>query len=102
MNNNFLEKINAKMHEGKCPASGSLGECPVLDNTSENRWWAALYIWDKTFNDSSAVASWFHELGAEDVMISHVLYDSCNGDKDGYCEDGAKAWHVDFTIPASK
>lgn len=94
-----LKKINEKLHEGKCPQAGCLGECAIIDNMSGNHWWAAIYIWDTEFNDSTAVAQWFYECGAEDVVIKHVLYDSCNGDKDGCCIDDAKAWHVDFFMP---
>lgn len=98
----FLNAINTHMHFGQCPTSGCIGECACLDQTSPGIWWAALYIWDNTFNNSAAVAKWFIDLGATEVLISHVLYDSANGDRDGRCFDGVRAWHVEFVMPASK
>lgn len=94
-----LAKINGHMHEGACPTAGCLGECAAMDETSPGNWWAALYIWDKEFNDSTRVAKWFHDAGATDVLISHVLYDSVNDDRDGKCFDGVRAWHVEFAMP---
>lgn len=58
-----------------------------------------LYIWDNEFNDSSRVAKWFHDAGAAEVLISHVLYDGTNGDRDGRTFDGVRAWHVQFSMP---
>ena len=94
-----LAKINSQMHEGRCPTSGCIGECAAMDETTPGVWWAALYIWDNEFNDSTRVAKWFHDAGAVDVLVSHVLYDSANDDRDGRCFDGVRAWHVQFSMP---
>lgn len=94
-----LAKINSQMHEGRCPQSGCIGECAAMDETTPGVWWAALYIWDNDFNDSTRVAKWFHDAGAVDVLVSHVLYDSANDDRDGRCFDGVRAWHVQFSMP---
>lgn len=94
----LLVKINTHMHEGRCPSAGCIGECAAIDETSPGKWWAALYLWDKDFNDSTRVAKWFHDAGAIDVEISHVLYDSVNEDRDGKCFDGVRAWHVVFDM----
>lgn len=97
-----LSKINGHMHEGRCPSAGCIGECAAIDETFPGVWWAALYIWDAEFNDSTLVAKWFNECGATDVLISHVLYDSANGDRDGLTFDGIRAWHIQFSMPSSK
>lgn len=94
-----LAKINGQMREGRCPQSGCIGECAAIDETMPGIWWAALYIWDDEFNDSSRVAKWFHDAGAAEVLISHVLYDGANGDRDGRTFDGVRAWHVQFSMP---
>ncbi len=94
-----LAKINSQMHEGRCPQSGCIGECAAIDEDSNGVWWAALYIWDHEFNDSARVAKWFHDAGAGEVLISHVLHDEANGDRDGRTFDGARAWHVQFSMP---
>lgn len=94
-----LAKINSQMHEGRCPQSGCIGECAAIDEGDNGVWWAALYIWDHEFNDSSRVAMWFHDAGAEEVLISHVLHDEANGDRDGRTFDGVRAWHVQFSMP---
>lgn len=97
-----LRSINAHMHHGSCPTSGCIGECAALDETSPGVWWAALYIWDDNFNDSTEVAKWFTDLGAGEVVISHVLHDSYNGDKNGRCFDGVRAWHIEFEMPHAR
>ena len=94
-----LAKINSQMHEGRCPQSGCIGECAAIDEDSNGVWWAALYIWDHEFNDSARVAKWFHDAGAGEVLISHVLHDEANGDRDGRTFDGVRAWHVQFSMP---
>lgn len=97
-----MAKINGHMHEGRCPQSGCIGECAAIDETLPGIRWAALYIWDNTFNDSTRVAKWFHDIGAIDVIVSHVLYDSANGDLDGKTFDAIRAWHVQFSMPSSE
>lgn len=91
------EQVQEKMTGGGCPTAGSLGECAAMWH-SGNRWTAALYIWDANFNDSTAVAKWFRELGAVDVSIVHTLYDTSNGDRNGEVpEGGARQWLVEFS-----
>lgn len=96
----MLKAINSHMHEGICPTAGSIGECAALHESRPGHWWAALYIWDKSFNDDTAVAQWFYRLGATEVLVSHVLHDSNNDVRNGLCaEDSARPWHVEFHIP---
>lgn len=91
------EQIQEQMTGGGCPTAGSLGECAAMWR-SGNSWTAALYIWDANFNDSTAVAKWFHKLGAVDVFISHTLYDTNNGDRNGEVPEGsARQWLVEFS-----
>lgn len=76
------------------------GECAAIWHSGGNYWTAALYIWDAAFNDSTAVARWFHNLGAVGVSISHTLYDTHNGVRDGEVpEGGARQWFVEFSAP---
>lgn len=102
----WIASINAHMHEGMCPTKGCIGECAAIFPETEypdEKWWiAALYIWDADFNDSARVAQWFFDLGARDVIIRHVLFDSDNGDRDGKSFDDVRAWHVTFSIPAQE
>ena len=98
VSHDLLTTINSHMHEGRCPTAGCIGECAAIYETSQGNWGAALYIWDKGFNDSTRVAKWFHDAGAIDVVVSHVLYDSVNDDRDGKCIDGARAWDVEFSM----
>jgi hypothetical protein len=93
-----LSIINAHMHEGRCPTAGCIGECAAMTEIRPGIWWAALYIWDKEFNDSTRVAKWFTDIGATDILITHVLHDTDNVDKDGKCFDEARAWHVEFAM----
>ena len=97
-----LANIKGHMHEGLCPQSGCIGECAAIDETWPGVWWAAIYIWDNEFNDSTRVAKWFRDVGAIDVLVSHVLYDSENGDMDGNTFDGVRAWRVQFSMPNSE
>lgn len=95
----LLQLINSKMHEGTCPTAGSLGECAVISVDHRQIWTAVLYIWDDAFNDSAQVAQWFHDGGAAEVVVTHVLHDSVNEDRDGRCCDGGRAWWVYFNMP---
>lgn len=91
------EQIQEQMTGGGCPTGDSLGECAAMWRNG-NSWTAALYIWDANFNDSTAVAKWFHKLGAVDVLIGHTLYDTNNGDRNGEVpEGGARQWLVEFS-----
>jgi len=94
-----LSIINGHMHEGRCPSAGCIGECAAMWHERPGIWIAALYIWDKEFNDSTRVAKWLTDIGATDILIRHVLHDTDNGDQDGNCIDGARAWHVEFAMP---
>jgi len=78
---------------------GSLGECAIIDRRGgEYRWYACIYLWDTTFNDSEKLAGWFHACGAADVMIEHTLYCDLNGDRNGMIENTTcRAWTVTFT-----
>lgn len=98
----FLDKINSHLHQGRCPTVGSIGECAAIYTEGDDYFEAYLYIWDAEFNDSTAVAEWFIELGAERVWVQHVLYCADNGDRDGYCPDGGRAWVVHFYMPESE
>jgi len=96
----MLSTINGHMHKGQCPQSGCIGECAIICEDEPGWWWAALYIWDSEFNDSTRVAKWFHDAGAIDVRISHVLYDNDNEYRDGVSAyDSTRTWHVTFSMP---
>lgn len=103
--NRILTAVNKKMHRGSCPGARDLGECAAIDDISPNGsargfFCACLYIWDKSFSDSKAVADWFVELGASDVTVSAVLYDPENFVKDGVdVNDGVRPWNVMFSLP---
>lgn len=86
------------MHEGTCPTAGSLGECAIISQDDVGLWQAVLYIWDASFHDSTHVAQWFHDAGANEVFVTHVLYDSVNDDRNGQCIDGGRAWWVHFRL----
>lgn len=98
----LLQIINAHMHEGVCPSAGCIGECAIIysvDERSPNSYEAQLYIWDQSFNDSSAVAEWFKAVGASNVWISHTLFSDANEDRDGRCFDGpTRNWVVAFDM----
>jgi hypothetical protein len=96
--NDLLRLINSKMHEGTCPTAGSLGECAIISQDDVGLWQAVLYIWDASFHDSTHVAQWFHDAGATEVFVTHVLYDSVNDDRNGQCIDGGRAWWVHFRM----
>jgi len=95
----LLQLVNSKMHEGTSPTAGSLGQCTIIWVDPDQTWRAVLYIWDDAFNDSAQVAQWFHDAGAEEVYVTHVLHDSVNDDRDGRCCDGGRAWWVYFNMP---
>lgn len=95
----ILQTINKKMNGGTCPTAGCLGECAVISQEHDNLWLAILYIWDDNFHDSTQVAQWFHDSGATEVFVTHVLYDSVNNDRNGHCCDGGRAWWVHFRMP---
>lgn len=79
------------------------GECAAIWHSGGNHWTAAIYVWDAAFNDSTAVAQWFHNLGAVDVAIAHTLYSTQNGDRDGEVpEGGARQWLVEFSVKEAR
>lgn len=92
------EQIQQCMTGGGCPTAGSLGECAAMW-CNEGVWTAALYIWNPSFHDSSTVAGWFRSLGASEIEITHTLYSTANGDRDGQCFEGVtRQWLVQFTM----
>lgn len=95
---NLLHTINAKMHDGHCPTAGSLGECAAIFDMNDGLFQAMLYIWDHEFNDSTKVASWFHEAGAKSVTVAHTLYSDANEDRDGKTATGCREWTVFFSM----
>lgn len=95
---NMLNDINDLMTGGGCPTAGCLGECAAILETGPGCYQAMLYIWDGAFNDSTQVASWFHNLGAESVSISLTHYSDANDDRDGKTADGVREWAVEFTV----
>lgn len=100
----FLQRINAHMHQGHCPSAGCLGECFAIDYQTQCQdgtylFTAYLSIWDAAFSDPGRVAQWFHDLGARQVRVLHVLHDELNDDRNGRSEDGARQWQVEFYMP---
>ncbi len=92
------EQIQQYMTGGGCPTAGALGECAAMW-CDGNVWTAALYIWNPAFHDSTTVAGWFRSLGASEIEITHTLYSTANGDRDGQCFEGVtRQWLVRFTM----
>lgn len=92
------EQIQQYMTGGGCPTAGALGECAAMW-CNGNVWTAALYMWNPDFHDSAAVAGWFRSLGASEIEITHTLYSTANGDRDGQCFEGVtRQWLVQFTM----
>jgi hypothetical protein len=86
-----------------CPTKGSLGELAIVQEDGKScidgrpMYLAVLYVWDETFNDSAAAATWFKQAGADQVSVHHTLYDDCDDIRDGRGECG-RTWHISFTI----
>ncbi|WP_236247393.1 hypothetical protein [Pseudomonas tohonis] len=99
---NMLDAINDLMTGGGCPTAGCLGECAAILETGPGCYQAMLYIWDRSFNDSTQVASWFHNLGAESVSVRHTLYSDDNDDRNGQAADGVQEWSVSFALKGEK
>lgn len=97
----ILAAINHAMHEGSaCPTAGCIGECAAItEQTQPDRYAAHIYLWANEFNDSGAVARWFIDLGAIDIHIVADIYEPENGVYNGRAPDGARPWHVLFTLP---
>ena len=94
----IMHNINNHMNGGNCPAAGSLGECAAIDEVAPGLYEAYLYIWDHEFNDSAAMASWFHAAGAKACTVSLTLYSDYNGDRNGQTEEGSREWVVTFSM----
>jgi len=98
------------MHGGEqCPGCGCIGECAAMNymcddvNGGKSKVFiAALYIWDKSFNDSEQVAKWFLSAGADAAVVKSVLFDSKNGDRNGFSPEGSRSWNVVFSISKEK
>jgi len=100
----MLAEINKKLHEGKCPTAGSLGECAAtyhVRTTEDGKeiHEAYVYLWDDNFTDWETLAQWFTEQGAEEVHVAWVMYDSANGDRNGRAEDNSRAVIVTYVMP---
>ncbi len=100
----LLDAINAHMHDGTCPTSGSLGECPALIEARAESDWVrvqlVLSIWDASFNSATTVEAWLEALGATCVEISHVLLDRVNETVNGVGVDQTRTWDVHAWFPA--
>lgn len=98
----LLATINAQMNGGKCPTEGCIGECAIIHDgppypNQKPFYEAHLYIWRDDFNDSTTVAGWFKEAGADEVWIQHTLYSDMNDDRDGR-QQGCRHWVVTFNL----
>lgn len=96
--NDMLLRINEHMNGGRCPTTGSLGECAYIGATPSGGFEAALYLWDDSFDDSAAVAKWFRNMGAEGITVSLTHYSDWNDDRNGAAPDGARQWIVSFSM----
>jgi len=103
---NVLEAINYRMNGGGCPGAGSLGECAAItesraDGSASRYHTAHLYLHSGADDLTPAeVASWFHKLGATDVVVSAVLYDKDNNILNGSSiDDGVRPWDVSYFLP---
>ncbi|BBF79892.1 hypothetical protein EM6_0469 [Asticcacaulis excentricus] len=58
-------------------------------------------IWDEEFNNSGLMAEWLSALGASDVIITHVLHDTMNYDRDGRDTENnfIRNWRVRIFMP---
>jgi hypothetical protein len=105
---NILAAINRRMNGGGCPTAGCLGECAAIttsraEGSTASYETAHIYLWSKAKDlTASEVASWFHALGATDVVVSAVLYDRDNNILNGASiDDGARPWNVSYLLPAA-
>ena len=105
---NLSEAINARMHTGKCPSAGSLGECPAIWVERETRngqliCGAAVYLWTAA-NDlkMAEVASWFEAENCTDVIVYATMHDPDNETLEGVCSDGARPLYVTFSLDAGR
>lgn len=103
---NVLEAINYRMNGGGCPGAGSLGECAAItesraEGSASSYHTAHLYLHSGADDLTPAeVASWFHKIGATDVVVSAVLYDKDNNILNGSSiDDGVRPWDVSYFLP---
>lgn len=91
--------INVNYIDEEMRVFGRFGECEGIYEIAEGRFLAVLYIRDNDFDESEYVSGLFHKAGADDVMVSHVLYNSGNDYRYGMTIDGARVWIVNFSMP---
>lgn len=102
---NLSTAINARMHEGRCPTAGSLGECPAIwverhaTNSDALFCSAAIYLWSAGQGLKMAeIASWFEAEGCTDVIVFATMHDPDNETLEGVCSDGARPLHINFLL----
>jgi len=88
---NFFDEINRRL------TAAHLGECAIVSQRDSGRFVACLYL-QPDFCNSAQVASWLHELGANNVEIEHTLYSDEDEAWDGLMH-GCQAWQVSFDHP---
>lgn len=98
-----LTSVNARMHDGPCPGTGSLGECAAITDIEGSSghvfYVASLYLWKAALDlQAATVAAWFTEAGCANVIVSAVLHDPDNGTIDGVTSDGVWPWEVSFSL----
>ena len=87
----FLDELNHRLEAAR------LGECAMVSQQRSGRFFACLYL-RPDFRGSAQVASWLHELGANNVEIEHTLYSDGDQARDGLMH-GCQAWQVSFDHP---
>jgi len=102
------QAIRYKLTGGGCPTGGSLGECPAvyeayLQDGGVRYFYAHIYLWTAGKHlKASEVARWVEDAGGHVMTINHQIHDPYNNVTDGFCEDGAISWLVEFSDkPAS-
>jgi len=90
-----------------CPVAGkSLGECAALEFVKKGPYGddiyeAYIYLWDDSFSDWAQIAQWFLDAGAKNTIVTWVMHDHTNGDRNGRTEDdGSRAVIVCYALPA--
>lgn len=106
MEKDMLKVINAKLTGGGCPVAGkSLGECAALffiekGPYGDDVYEAYIYLWDDNFSDWEQIAQWFLDAGATKPMVTWVMHDHVNGERNGWTDDGLRAVIVSYALPA--
>jgi hypothetical protein len=98
-----LASVNARMHEGPCPGSGSLGECAAIsdmDGGDGGTWYvASLYLWKAALDlQAATVAAWFEAADCINITVFATLHDPLNDVIDGVSSDGVWPWEVRFQL----